>query len=537
MAGSEYTIFYSWQSDLPSSNTRNLIQDSISAAVKALKNTVAVNADRDMKGVYGAPDIVQTILSKIDDCDLFVADVSAVTVYQPVDKDGNVVDRTKAAPNPNVLFELGYAVQSVGWDNIICIMNEDYTQGGEIPFDIEHNRLTKFSLKDRDKKEVCRELRDIIASTVLNVMENGKRVRSNFSNIKIGGFNFTNQQFESNLIPLNVHTSAAIQEAFTSLKESGRILVHTISEIVLSPVAEDATCVDSPRDSHSEPITLSDGTVLTPVHDSLKLDLFKKIPVQICEEEKVSMTESVKRIFCVEISENFFEFGGLKKRNEFGIQPTYELIGAEDEKEKYNKYIELGALIAQLELWEMFLKTFEGYILLPLVAMNESTVSDSEITVFIEINPDTADVVLPTEDIINPDLKGIEGHIYEIGVIKDTLMVGENATIRYDSDLSYSPKDTAYEWQAKMRGGGINGNPLYDAEDYARELSKYIAAPIEGSQSSFCFEISTLHANETKWLGKTILLKPKADHIEVKYTVKSKASDGSLSGVLSYSLE
>ena len=537
MAGSEYTIFYSWQSDLPSSNTRNLIQDSISAAVKALKNTVAVNADRDMKGVYGAPDIVQTILSKIDDCDLFVADVSAVTVYQPVDKDGKVIGRTKAAPNPNVLFELGYAVQSVGWDNIICVMNEDYTQGGEIPFDIEHNRLTKFSLKEKDKKEVCRELSDIIASTVLNMMEHGKRVKPNFSNIKIGNFNSVNKQFDPKLMPMNPFTSATIQEAIASLKGSGRCLVNAISGIVLFPIAEDAPCVESPNDSQSEPITLSDGTVLTPVNNSIKLDLFKKTPVKIRKEEKDSITDSIKRLWGEEISENFFEFGGLKIRNEFGIQPTYELIGSDDEKEKYEKYIELGALIAHLELWEMFLKTFKGYILFPLAVMNESTVSDSEITVFIEINSDTADVVLPTEEIINPDLKGIEGHIYEIGIIKDTLMMDENTTIRYDSDLSVSVEDATYEWQAKMRGGGINGNPLYDAEDYARELSKYIATPIDGSLSNFSFEISTLHAREMKWLGKAILLKPKAKCVEVKYTVRSKASDGSLSGVLSYSLD
>lgn len=183
MADSTFTIFYSWQSDLPNSTTRGLIESSIEAAVRSLRDTVSVYADRDTQGVTGSPDIVQTIFSKIDESDVFVADVTSVATYHPLDKDGNEADRLKATPNANVMIELGYATQVVGWDNIICIMNDDYSHDGEIPFDIEHHRLTHFSLLGREKSEVRKQLRDIIADTVMNVMENGKRVRPQFSNI------------------------------------------------------------------------------------------------------------------------------------------------------------------------------------------------------------------------------------------------------------------------------------------------------------------------------------------------------------------
>lgn len=75
----QITIFYSWQSDLPGSKTRNIIQDGIKDAVRLLRDTVDIEADRDTKGEYGSPDIVNTILSKINECDIFVADVSAVS--------------------------------------------------------------------------------------------------------------------------------------------------------------------------------------------------------------------------------------------------------------------------------------------------------------------------------------------------------------------------------------------------------------------------------------------------------------------------
>ena len=50
MADSQITIFYSWQSDLPGSDTRNIIQDSIKDAVRLLRDTVDIEADRDTKG-------------------------------------------------------------------------------------------------------------------------------------------------------------------------------------------------------------------------------------------------------------------------------------------------------------------------------------------------------------------------------------------------------------------------------------------------------------------------------------------------------
>lgn len=89
MSNSQITIFYSWQSDLSGSETRNIIQDAIKDAVKLLRDTVDIEADRDTKGEYGSPDIAQTIFSKIDDCDIFIADVSAVCQYETTDKDGN----------------------------------------------------------------------------------------------------------------------------------------------------------------------------------------------------------------------------------------------------------------------------------------------------------------------------------------------------------------------------------------------------------------------------------------------------------------
>ena len=99
-------IFYSWQSDLPNRTNRRLIGDALEKAAKNLGADEALDVepviDRDTLGAAGAPDIKETILEKINQCDIFVADVS---ILNPRAR--------KPAPNPNVLFELGYAVKQM----------------------------------------------------------------------------------------------------------------------------------------------------------------------------------------------------------------------------------------------------------------------------------------------------------------------------------------------------------------------------------------------------------------------------------------
>src|SRR4051812_20569280 len=105
-------IFYSWQSDLPSSTNRSFILEALEGAAKDVKKdeeiTIEPVIDRDTAGVAGAPDIGVTILAKIDAAVAFVCDVSLVTA----DAAG------RPSPNPNVLVELGYAVRALGQGRI-----------------------------------------------------------------------------------------------------------------------------------------------------------------------------------------------------------------------------------------------------------------------------------------------------------------------------------------------------------------------------------------------------------------------------------
>lgn len=156
------TIFYSWQSDIRES--RNLISDCLQQLPKKLKDMVTAQVDRDTVGLAGAPDIGDSIYEKIDACDLFVADVTIINS----DYSG------RKTPNPNVMLELGYAIKALGWDKIVLICCGDYGDIEQLPFDINHRRILKYSLQDASKADVRKIITGNIAHTIEILLENNR---------------------------------------------------------------------------------------------------------------------------------------------------------------------------------------------------------------------------------------------------------------------------------------------------------------------------------------------------------------------------
>ena len=527
MIDSQITIFYSWQSDLPGSETRNIIQESIKDVVKLLKDTVDIEADRDTKGEYGSPDIAQTIFSKIDACDIFIADVSAVCRYETIDKEGN--KKIKYMPNPNVMLELGYATHVVGWDNVICVLNSDYGAPDDMPFDISGRRLTPFSLKEGNSKgEVKKYIKEIIRETVEHLIENGKRAKDGFSNLKLGCF--TDGTISNEVSMVEISKSAAFIEHKKHLLDECQHLVKDISETIITEFSEELKEESNTCMKEKTPITTKDGTVLISTELPFKIDLFKLHKVSIKDDDREFIIERCKKYLAVDITQNeeFFNVGNLKVKSELGASSIYD--GTEEEKRKYDSIIELDCKLGQLEMFNWYITTFDGLLFIPLAIENTSTVYDEAIDIHISVEDDEVEVVKPSEHLLNPEMQGLEGFIVENDIIKELLLMPESSEISYDSDITYSIADTQAQMRAQFSLAGINGNPEYNAYDYEREISKYIASPIEGSHSEYIFSISSLRAKDRKWIGPALLLRAKEEKFNISYTIKSKNSDGTLSG-------
>jgi len=153
-------VFWSWQSDVSPRETRDVIRQALIEAITQVaaefEEAERPEIDQDTRGVPGMPDIVATILEKIDNAAAFVGDVTPISVSE----------NGKQVANPNVLIELGYAKKSLGPARIISVWNTAIHKSvpEDLPFDLRHRRgPIGFSLPAGAEKAELRQVREALA--------------------------------------------------------------------------------------------------------------------------------------------------------------------------------------------------------------------------------------------------------------------------------------------------------------------------------------------------------------------------------------
>lgn len=156
---SDYLVFYSWQSDSDPERNWKFIEKALREAVnkvRAAPETKDIpNIDFGMLREPGSPEVATIMFKKITAAAIFVADVTAVGRIQ-LHSGGE-----KKVPNPNVMTELGYAAGKIGWERIVCVMNEDEQFGSieDMPIDVRNRRFPiRYKLQGADPISVYKEL-------------------------------------------------------------------------------------------------------------------------------------------------------------------------------------------------------------------------------------------------------------------------------------------------------------------------------------------------------------------------------------------
>lgn len=167
-----YTVFYSWQSDLENRFNRSFIQEVIEKATKIFSQDESFSldavVDRDTYGIAGSPSIVESITGKIAKSDIFVCDISII----------NSLSAGRPTPNPNVLYELGFASAILGWERIIMIQNTAYGNIDMLPFDLRGRRILQYNLdisvenRSDEKNKLKRKLVDIFQNALQHYANN-----------------------------------------------------------------------------------------------------------------------------------------------------------------------------------------------------------------------------------------------------------------------------------------------------------------------------------------------------------------------------
>lgn len=139
-----YTIFFSWQSTRP--DVKKAIMKMLSGVVKELsKDGIDLCLDQDTWNRVGKKRIDVEVLNKIDNCDIFIADLTPVCKIE-ADEDEDRLE--KLQPNANVMFEYGYALKAKGEERMILLANLEKGEHREhLPFDINHDTITAFTME------------------------------------------------------------------------------------------------------------------------------------------------------------------------------------------------------------------------------------------------------------------------------------------------------------------------------------------------------------------------------------------------------
>lgn len=176
-------IFWSWQSDTPGNIGRYLVRDALNDAIEKLKDYKEVedaprdlHLDYDVKDVPGSPDLVRTILEKIEKSEVVVADVTIV----------GETPEGKGLTNSNVAIELGYAFHACSDERTVLVFNEHYGTYEKLPFDLRHKGgAVDFNLKpEASKSEIAaarRLLTDAFVRKLRPFVEGPARIKEPLS--------------------------------------------------------------------------------------------------------------------------------------------------------------------------------------------------------------------------------------------------------------------------------------------------------------------------------------------------------------------
>jgi hypothetical protein len=179
--------FWSWQSDNHQPSGRYFVRDVLGRLAVELNvdatedaerpeedtDNIRIEVDHDTLGIGGSPPIADTILRKIREAAVFVADVT------PVGK----TEGGKQMPNPNVMIELGYAMKVLEHERIVLVMNT--VKGAalkHLPFDLRHWRAPityalRHDIGEERRSEVAQELKEALRERIVPSLRLAERAQ------------------------------------------------------------------------------------------------------------------------------------------------------------------------------------------------------------------------------------------------------------------------------------------------------------------------------------------------------------------------
>ena len=163
-------IFWSWQSDTPEQTGKYLVRDALKLAINRLKQSEDIeeparddlHLDQDTQNTPGSPDLVRTILEKIEKSEVVVADVTLI----------GKTKEDKLLINSNVAIELGYALRACSDARLVLVFNKYYGRHEDLPFDLRHKGgAVVFEFAPEAPRSEIAEVRQMLAEDFIRKLK------------------------------------------------------------------------------------------------------------------------------------------------------------------------------------------------------------------------------------------------------------------------------------------------------------------------------------------------------------------------------
>lgn len=180
----ELTIFYSWQSKTLRKKNKNYIDTCIKKAIKQIKRknkySELFNVDfiiqEGISNVSGSPQVAATIIDRIKNCDIFIADLSITDPLTNEEITNSIKREVHRADN--VLFEYGIAYNAISEFRIIGVSNAEYgspiNSSDDILFDIRPLRYPIDYIYKVDKENFIDALDKAISLCAIEAIKQRK---------------------------------------------------------------------------------------------------------------------------------------------------------------------------------------------------------------------------------------------------------------------------------------------------------------------------------------------------------------------------
>ena len=494
----QFMVFYSWQSDTDTSANKNFINDCLKNAIK--ENTKYIEVERDTQNVLGAKEIDRTIFEKINNADVFVADISFVAVYIKENSEGKKV---KKIPNSNVMLELGYAAGKIGWERVILVFNEDYGDLDDLPFDLRQHLTLPYKLKDKEKAEVRKKLTAQLKGIIDRYYCDGPLAKEDMSLNKLKGYDFISNSVSDKLIGYSIDNY-----------QNYLIIVDEIKNKVETLCSDIGKCnVETVVKRSSFPISES------PIHQLAAMNWNQ---LEFMDAEPFDLDYvliSLKTYFGLDYKEDYFLFGNLKISTKpylagFNVGPALE--GTNDEKRKRELYCELFQTIKTYEIILEIKDVLSGYRIIPVVVENNSRVKDENIEIDITISK-------------NGNFLDFDKFLELLGEDKVIKIVESGYFTKLFYNYEFSKQITNEENPTIYPRTDFIGREVEEDIESSKEEFENIVLPLYSTYagSEGVINLERLSPNEKKWAGKVLIVE--GDSIKkISYMVKSNKADNSI---------